>query len=167
MPDETTRWIEIDLGRQELRLHGAGAMRQWPVSTARNGAGERHGSGCTPRGEHRVRIKIGQGCAADTVFVARRPSGEHYSDALAASAPQRDWILARILWLTGCECGRNRGGDCDTLRRFIYIHGCPDTAPLGVPLSHGCIRMRNAHLIELFDLVDNGTRVLISDAQAD
>lgn len=174
MPTGKGQWIRIDVGAQALRLYdGDRLLRQWPVSTARNGVGERQGSGCTPRGEHRVRIKIGAGCPPGTVFVGRRPTGEIYSEALAASAGQRDWILTRILWLTGTEPGINRGGDCDTLRRFIYIHGCPDTAPMGVPLSHGCIRMCNADLVELFDLIDNGIRVLIidpdraADAQAD
>jgi L,D-transpeptidase YbiS len=108
-----------------------GPLAVYPVSTARNGPGERRGSGCTPRGWHRIRIKIGAGLPLDTVFVGRRPTGEIYGPELAARHPERDWILTRILWLTGLEPGRNRGGECDTLRRFIYIHGCPDTAPDG------------------------------------
>ena len=155
-------WVEIDVAGQRLRLHRAGTVvAQWPVSTAAAGVGERNGSGCTPRGEHRVRLRIGAGCAPGTVFVGRRPTGEVYSPALATANPERDWILTRILWLTGCEPGFNRGGDCDTLRRFIYVHGTPDGEPVGTPRSHGCIRMRNADVIELFDQVRNGTRVLI------
>jgi hypothetical protein len=158
-------WIRIDSAAQRLQLCRRGrVLHTWPVSTARNGLGERNGSGCTPRGRHRIRLKIGAGCAPDTVFVGRRPTGELYSAALAAAHPGRDWILTRILWLTGCESGRNRGGACDTLRRFIYIHGCPDSEPMGVARSHGCIRMRNADVIELFDLVDNGVPVLIDTA---
>ena len=155
-------WIEVDVAAQRLRLHRGGkVVAEWPVSTAAAGLGERNGSGCTPRGEHRVRLRIGAGCAPGTVFVGRRPTGEVHDAALAAANPGRDWILSRILWLTGCEPGRNRGGDCDTLRRFIYIHGTPDGEPMGTPRSHGCIRMRNADVIELFDQVGNGTRVVI------
>jgi hypothetical protein len=159
---DPSTWVEIDVGRQCLRLYSGGVLgAEWPVSTAQAGVGELHGSGCTPRGEHRIRLRIGAGCPPGTVFVGRRPTGEIYSEALAAAGPQRDWILTRILWLTGAEPGFNRGGACDTLRRFIYIHGTPDSVRLGEPVSHGCIRMRNADLIELFDRVEAGTRVLI------
>ena len=156
------REIRIDIGRQLLELREAGRLvRRYAVSTARNGAGERNGSGCTPRGRHRVRIRVGEGCPPGTVFVGRRPTGEIYGPALAAAEPGRDWILTRILWLTGCEHGRNRGGDIDTLRRYIYIHGCPDDAPVGAPLSHGCIRMHSADILDLFGRVSNGTPVEI------
>ena len=155
-------WIQVDIARQVLTLFdGDRPIAQWPVSTALNGPGELRDSGCTPRGEHRVRIKIGTGCPRNSVFVGRRPTGEIHDAELAARHPQRDWILTRILWLTGCETGRNRGGECDTLRRYIYIHGCPDSEPVGVPGSHGCIRMRNADLLDLFDRVAVGTRVVI------
>ena len=158
------RLIRISIPDQQLTLVvGEQLLAVYPVSTARNGPGERRGSGCTPRGWHRIRLKIGAGLPLDTVFVGRRPTGEIYSLELAARYPERDWILTRILWLTGLESGRNRGGECDTLRRFIYIHGCPDTAPLGVPLSHGCIRMHNQDLLALFEEVMVGDRVLIAD----
>ena len=161
-PQETE--LEIRLASQRLILWRAGrAVAEYPVSTAANGPGERIGSGCTPRGRHRVRLAIGAGCPENTVFVARRPSGEIYSPALAAAHPGRDWILTRILWLTGLEPGRNRGGDRDTLRRFIYIHGTPEGEPMGEPRSHGCIRMRNADLIALFPQVAAGTPVEIRE----
>jgi L,D-transpeptidase YbiS len=164
MPPCDERWIRVDLGRQRLALfEGQRLLGEWPVSTALNGPGEQIDSGCTPRGEHRVRIKIGGGCPPNTVFVGRRPTGEVYSERLAEKHPGRDWILTRIIWLTGAETGRNRGPGCDTLRRYIYIHGCPDSAAIGIVGSHGCIRMRNADLIELFEQVHRGTRVLISD----
>ena len=157
------RLIRISIPDQRLTLDtGEKRLAVYPVSTARNGPGERRGSGCTPRGWHRIRIKIGAGLPPDTVFVGRRPTGEIYGPELAAHHPERDWILTRILWLTGLEPGRNRGGECDTLRRFIYIHGCPDMAPMGVPLSHGCIRMRNRDLLALFERVSAGDRVLIA-----
>ena len=158
----TARHILIDIGRQTLTLfEGRRPIARYAVSTGLNGVGEAHGSGCTPRGRHRVRLRIGAGCPIGTVFRARRPTGEVYGPELEAAFPNRDWILTRILWLTGCEPGRNRGGQVDTLRRFIYIHGCPDSAPMGIPRSHGCIRMRNADLVELFDLTPVGTPVEI------
>lgn len=155
--------IRISIPEQRLTLLAGGRIAAlYPVSTARNGPGEQYGSGCTPRGWHRIRIKIGAGLPPNMVFVGRRPTGELYSSELAARYPERDWILTRILWLTGLESGCNRGGDCDTLRRFIYIHGCPDETPIGSPLSHGCIRMRNHDLLELFERVRVGDRVFIA-----
>jgi len=165
-PHDPMPSLHIDLSRQTLELVQAGAVaRRYLVSTGAAGCGELCGSGCTPRGLHRVRLRIGAGCPVGTVFVGRRPTGEVYGPELAARFPSRDWILTRILWLTGLEPGRNRGGERDTLRRFIYIHGCPDSEPMGVPRSHGCIRMRNADLIELFDLTPNGTLVHIHPGQ--
>ena len=156
---DPVRHILIDMALQLLTLTDGEIVRRYPVSTARYGAGERAGSECTPRGRHRIRLRIGEGCPANTVFVGRRPTGEVYGPELARRFPDRDWILTRILWLTGLESGHNRGGRVDSLRRFIYVHGCPDSEPMGVPLSHGCIRMRNRDLIELFDLVRAGTLV--------
>lgn len=133
----------------------------YSISSAKNGAGEQNGSNCTPRGHHIIRAKIGSGCAENTVFVGRRPTGEVYSPELKAKFPDRDWILTRILWLSGCEVGFNRLGNVDTMRRYIYIHGTPDSVPMGIPASHGCILMRNCELIELFDKVQVGDSVNI------
>lgn len=157
-------WLLVDLGRQCLRLMAGAAPRaSFVVSTGAAGPGEIRGSGCTPLGRHRIRIAIGQGCPENTVFVGRRPTGEIFSPRLADLYPERDWILTRILWLTGLETGRNRGGLVDTLHRFIYIHGCPDGSILGVPCSHGCIRMHNRDLLWLFDRVGPGTPVEIHE----
>jgi lipoprotein-anchoring transpeptidase ErfK/SrfK len=154
--------IHVDLSRQRLDLRGGDRLlRRYSVSTGANGPGERMGSGCTPRGLHRVRIKIGQGCPTGAVFRGRRWTGEVYSSELAAAEPERDWILTRILWLTGLESGRNRGRDVDTLRRFIYIHGCPESEPMGVACSHGCVRMHNSQIEELCDLIPVGALVEI------
>lgn len=155
--------ILIDIPSQSLELYDAQNMlvRRYPVSTGANGVGEESGSFCTPRGKHVVRAKIGGGQPLNTVFVRRRPTGEIYTPELGAQFPRRDWILTRILWLSGKEPGYNRLGTCDTMRRFIYIHGTPDTTEIGKPGSHGCVRMRNADLVELFDLVPVGTPVLI------
>ncbi len=156
--------IRIDLGAQILELRsGPGVRRTWPVSTAINGAGERNGSECTPRGRHVVRSRIGAEAEIGTVFVGRIPTGEKYSRQLAADHPERDWILTRILWLAGTEAGRNRLGEVDTASRYIYIHGCPDDTILGAPGSRGCIRMRNEDIVDLFDQVKVGTEVLIEE----
>ena len=128
-------------------------LKQYLISSAKNGVGELNGSFCTPRGRHIIRAKIGAGQPLNAVFIERRPTGEVYSPELAGRSPGRDWILTRILWLSGCEPGYNRLGKVDTMRRAIYIHGSPDTAEMGKPGSHGCIRMRNQDIVELFDLV--------------
>lgn len=156
--------IDIDLAAQRLQLRdGSRTVAEFPVSTAAKGAGELAGSEQTPRGRHLVRAKIGAGAPAGTVFVGRRPTGEVWSPALAELAPERDWILTRILWLSGREPGRNRLGEVDTMRRYIYIHGAPDGLPLGVAASHGCIRMRDRDVIALFDAVPVGTPVDIHE----
>lgn len=150
--------IEIDIPGQSLRLFDAAEAltATYPVSTAANGAGELSGSFCTPRGRHVIRARIGDGQPVNAVFVKRRPTGEIYTPELGERYPQRDWILTRILWLSGCEPGFNRLGECDTMRRYIYIHGTPDEVVLGRPGSHGCVRMRNKDLLELFDQVTAG-----------
>ena len=150
--------IEIDAGRQQLRF----ANRVYAVSTAANGLGEKNGSFCTPRGRHIVRAKIGAGQPLRAVFVRRRPTGEIWTPELHARYPGRDWMLTRILWLSGCEPGFNRLGDVDTMRRVIYIHGTHDFAELGKPGSHGCIRMRNEDVAELFELTPPYTPVEIN-----
>ena len=156
-------YIRISITQQVLTLFDdtGQELRSFPVSTASNGVGEASGSYCTPRGNHLVRAKIGGGLPENSVLVARRPSGEIYSPELGADFPGRDWILTRILWLSGCEPGRNRLGSVDTMRRYIYIHGSPDTAAMGVPGSHGCIRMRSADIVELFEKVPAYTSVEI------
>ncbi|MDX1597676.1 MAG: L,D-transpeptidase [Marinobacter sp.] len=165
-PERGYPHLHISIASQSLTLIGAGGdpLHRFPVSTALNGPGEQFGSGCTPRGRHYVRAMVGGGQPQGTVFVARRPTGEIYTPELAARYPERDWILSRILWLCGCESGINRGPGVDSFRRFIYIHGTPDTEPMGQPRSHGCIRMRNTDVIRLYDLVSPGTAVTIEES---
>ncbi len=152
--------VKISLMRQILQVIRDGRVeRELLVSTSRFGPGECHGSLCTPRGRHGIRAKIGAGLPEGVVFRARRPTGEIFSPALDRAEPGRDWILSRILWLSGLESGRNRLGNVDSMRRYIYIHGTPDHEPMGVPFSHGCIRMRNAEVCWLFDVVIPGTLV--------
>jgi L,D-transpeptidase YbiS len=155
--------IKVHLSTQRLELldDAGNVLRRYKMSSSERGAGELNGSFCTPRGKHIIRAKIGTGQPVNTVFLRRRPSGEIYTPELGARFPDRDWMLTRILWLSGVEPGFNRMGECDTMRRFIYIHGTPDSARLGIPGSHGCIRMHNADLIELFDIVPAGTAVEI------
>lgn len=158
-----TAGITIDLSAQTLAWQDGDARRSYRVSTAANGAGERDGSGCTPRGRHVVRARIGAGADPLAVFVGRRPTGERWSPELAAAHPARDWILGRILWLCGREPGRNRFGAVDTMRRYIYIHGTPPDQPLGVPGSHGCVRMNCDDVVDLFDRTPAGSEVHIHD----
>jgi lipoprotein-anchoring transpeptidase ErfK/SrfK len=154
--------IEISIPGQSLALFEEGReLARYSVSTSRYGAGERKGSFCTPRGEHVVRAKIGAGQPLNTVFVRRRPTGEIWTPELGERFPGRDWILTRILWLSGCELGRNRLGEVDTMRRYIYIHGSPDTVRMGAPGSIGCIRMRNRDIVEIFEQVQPHTAVRI------
>lgn len=155
--------IDIDIARQKLTLQGRdGAVSEWLVSTARNGTGQQRDSECTPLGPHVVRARIGSGLDPRAVLKGRRPTGEVYSDALALEHPGRDWILGRILWLSGTRRGLNRLGNVDTMRRYIYIHGTPDREPLGVARSHGCIRMNCDDMVALFARVPVGTTVNIS-----
>jgi L,D-transpeptidase YbiS len=155
--------VEISIQNQTLTLFDnfGGVNAQYPVSTAANGVGCEKDSGCTPLGAHIIRAKIGAGAAANSVFVGRRQTGEICTPELMAQYPNRDWILTRILWLSGTEVGFNRLGNVDTMQRYIYIHGTPDGTDMSMIGSHGCIRLRNDDVIKLFDLVTAGTEVLI------
>lgn len=155
--------IDIKLQRLDLLDDNGRRIKRYSISSARKGVGELNGSFCTPRGRHIIRAKIGAGQPHNTVFVERRPTGEVYTPELASTSAGRDWILTRILWLSGCERGYNRMGKVDTMRRAIYIHGSPDTAEMGKPGSAGCIRMRNRDIVELFDLVPIRTVVEIRE----
>ncbi|MEI2635392.1 MAG: L,D-transpeptidase [Methylotenera sp.] len=155
--------IEISIQQQTLTLFDdfGGLKARYSVSTAANGVGCEKDSGCTPLGAHIIRAKIGAGAAPNTVFVGRRATGEICTLELMAKFQDRDWILTRILWLSGKEVGKNRLGNVDTMQRYIYIHGVPDSMEMGKIGSHGCVRMRNSDVIELFDLVDAGTPVVV------
>lgn len=160
-------YLDIDLDQQRCQLIVDNVVI-WsaPVSTALNGAGEADGSHCTPRGWHQIRAKIGDSQPVNAVFKGRRPTGEIFNATLDQQFPERDWILTRILWLSGLEAGFNRLGSVDTMRRFIYIHGCPDREPMGVARSHGCIRMRNSDLLDLYEQVPAGLPVFIHQQEA-
>lgn len=154
--------IIVDIKSQTLRLlQDQEEIVRYSISTAKLGAGEMEGSFKTPRGRHRIVEKIGADLPERAVFVSREFTGEIYSADLAAQHPTRDWVLTRILWLSGMQPGFNHGGNVDSQQRYIYIHGCPDTKPMGIPDSIGCIRMRNHEVIELFEKVTVGTEVII------
>ncbi|MGR8999589.1 MAG: L,D-transpeptidase family protein [Gammaproteobacteria bacterium] len=161
---DVRHYLDIDIASQQLTVYAEGNIVQcYPVSTAQNGPGELMGSECTPRGWHKIRAKIGANQPLQTVFSGRRPTGEIYSADLSKQYPQRDWILTRILWLGGLEAGKNRYGKVDTSWRYIYIHGSPDELMTVNPSSHGCIRMKNADVLDLFNRVDVGVKVYIHE----
>lgn len=156
--------LKISVAKQKLTVIDDGnAIKSYPISTALNGCSEQNGSGGTPRGWHYIRAMIGAGADKEAVFVGRRETGEIYSHQLAQEFPKRDWILGRILWLCGLEKGKNRLGNVDTMRRYVYIHGTPEIDDLGKPVSHGCIRMRPNDVVELFELVQAGVKVQICE----
>ncbi len=156
--------IVVNIAEQRLQLFTDGTVAMdVAIASAKNGVGEQVGSECTPRGQHQVRAMIGGDAQTNAVFVGRRNTGEIYSPDLRRAFPDRDWILTRILWLSGLEPGKNRLGAVDTMRRYIYIHGCPDEDEMGVPDSHGCVKMRNTDVIKLFSAVTPGTRVFIGE----
>ena len=156
--------IELSIPLQRCRLIKEGnILFEASISTALNGVGQEKNSACTPLGLHIIRACIGAGQPINSVFVGRRPTGEIYTPELGEQFPERDWILTRILWLSGLELGQNRLKNVDTMQRYIYIHGCPDSLPMGKPLSHGCIRLHNDDLLTLFGLVNAGTQVLIHE----
>jgi len=155
--------IKINVANQMLHVFDDKntAIKQFKIATAKNGVGEKSGSECTPRGRHIIRAKIGSDEPVNTVFIGRRPTGETYELSLKKENPGRDWILTRILWLSGTEIGKNRLGNVDTMQRYVYIHGCPDEDEMGIPSSHGCIKMRNNEMISLFNLIPVYTPVEI------
>lgn len=156
--------LVVEVPIQSMLLFEEGVLQKtYTISTAFLGLGEKKNSFQTPRGRHIIRAKIGANAPYNAVFVGRRMTGEIYSPELAKQFPDRDWMLSRILWLSGLEIGKNRLGDCDSMQRYIYIHGCPDNAPIGMPRSNGCIRMRNTDIIELFNWTPAGSEILIKE----
>lgn len=160
--NKTEKSIDIDIAKQELRLLlGDSLLSSYSISTAKNGVGQKMGSECTPIGQHIIRAKIGGKANENAVFVGRRETGEIFSEELRKQNPARDWILTRILWLSGTEKGKNRAGEVDTMRRYIYIHGCPDSDSFSAPSSHGCVKMHNKDIIELYENIEVGIHVFL------
>ena len=154
--------IKISIASQQLTYTaGVAGIKTYRISTSLKGAGQKFNSGMTPLGEHIIRAKIGQCLPVNSVFVGRRPTGEIFTPGMMDEFPGRDWILSRILWLSGKQVGYNRLGDVDTMRRYIYIHGTPYEDQLGKPVSHGCVRMSNMDIVDLFSRVEVGCFVSI------
>jgi L,D-transpeptidase YbiS len=159
-----TYTLKVTISTQTMEVfRDEQCIRNYLISSAKNGAGEIFGSEKTPRGWHVIRAKIGDNAPANTVFVKRRPTGEIYTPELKKQFPERDWILTRIFWLSGLEIGKNRLGEVDTMRRYVYIHGTPDEVRMGASGSRGCIRMRNSEIIELFNEIPVGSRLFIQE----
>jgi UDP-N-acetylmuramate-alanine ligase len=158
-----SRLLVVDVDRQRaVWFEDEMAKAAWPVSTAHAGIGGAHGSYRTPPGWHRVHRRIGEGAEAGSVFVAREPTGEIWH----GQPRDDDLILTRILTLDGLEEGVNRGAGCDSLERYIYLHGTNHERLLGRPTSHGCVRLANADVRRLFDDVREGDYVLITEPEA-
>jgi UDP-N-acetylmuramate-alanine ligase len=158
-----SRLLVVDVDRQRaVWFEDEMAKAAWPVSTAHAGIGGAKGSYRTPPGWHRVHRRIGEGAEAGSVFVAREPTGEIWR----GQPRDDDLILTRILTLDGLEEGVNRGAGCDSLERYIYLHGTNQERLLGRPTSHGCVRLANADVRRLFDDVREGDYVLITEPEA-
>ena len=161
---ETDQWIHIDTSSQILTLLSKDSSKillRANISTAKKGLGEEKDSFKTPTGWHTIRAKIGENKPKGAVFIGRRWTKEIYSKKLENQYPNRDWILTRILWLSGIEPGHNRLGPKDTMRRYIYIHGTNEINKLGTPASCGCIRMQDDDLIKLYDLIKPYDQIFI------
>jgi lipoprotein-anchoring transpeptidase ErfK/SrfK len=153
MNEPTDPTLRVDVARQTLHLLSNGvAVKSWPVSTSKFGLGSEPGSFKTPLGRFRVCAKIGADAPAWAVFKNRFPTGE-----IASPGGEEDGILTRILWLDGLD-----EANSNTRDRYVYIHGTNQEHRIGLPASHGCIRLRNADIRELFDLVSDGTEVEIA-----
>ncbi|WP_249976964.1 L,D-transpeptidase [Vreelandella olivaria] len=167
LPPSEGNWLEIDTQKQQLLCwQGRSLIHECLVSTGEAGVGQQEGSGQTPQGWHYIRAAIGDGLPENAVFRGRRWTSEVFSTDLAADYPTRDWILTRILWLCGLETGKNRGGNVDSQRRYIYIHGTPPDQPMGMAASHGCIRLRNHDLLTVFQFALPGTPVWLHGGDA-
>ena len=159
-PDAVMLWI--DISAQSLRVYRAEQMIvSYPVSTALKGTGCQQDSFQTPTGLHQIIEKIGDNQPTGMIFKGRQPTGEIAAIELSDSDTGSDLITSRILWLDGMEPGVNRGNGVDTHDRYIYIHGTNEEGRVGQAVSHGCIRMKNDDVIDLFDRVATGTMVII------
>lgn len=143
----------VDVSSQRLVVSHSGIVKSvYAVSTAKAGEGSLSGSGKTPLGWHHVTDWIGEGAPPGQVFAARRPTEEVIPRSGWSSEQSKDKVLSRIMWLSGLERGVNYGGDVDSRSRFIYLHGTNQEHLIGTKASHGCIRLRNDDVLELFDM---------------
>jgi lipoprotein-anchoring transpeptidase ErfK/SrfK len=155
--------IVVDISEQKLYLyegnevHEDKMMKSYPVSTSKYGIGNQSGSGRTPLGLHYIKNKIGEGAPKGTIFKARQNMGK----IAKINGEVGDLVTTRIMWLKGLESGKNKGRRIDSYKRYIYIHGTAEENKIGEPASHGCVRMYNSDVIDLFDRIKEGTRVEI------
>ena len=157
-----TTKIYISVSEQMLKLlHNNKTKKQYKISTASLGVVQKKDSNKTPLGKHIIMAKIGDKLPKFAVLKGRRFTRKIWSRELDSASDNVDWILTRILWLSGTELGKNRLGDVDSMQRFIYIHGTNEENLLGTPSSHGCVRMANEDIIELFNNVSVGDQVEI------
>lgn len=155
-------FIYVGIKRQKLYYIENGKLAlEFDISTAKNGAGNRKGSEKTPIGLHEIRHKIGENVPLGGVFNHKKFNNQTANINHTETAIETDYILTRIMSLKGLEDGVNKGKDVDSYARAIYIHGTADEGLIGKPASHGCVRMKNEEIIELFNSVDEGTKVIL------
>lgn len=155
----------VNIQQQEIYVVRNDAIEKtYRISSAKNGIGNSAGSGKTPLGVHRIAEKIGAGAKPNTIFLGRKDSGKTATILKDPIDSEDDYVTSRILWLEGLEPGINKGKGIDSKQRYIYIHGTPEEGLIGTPASHGCIRLYNKDVIELFDVVSAGTLVVIAES---
>lgn len=161
-PSPNHQVVIVDVSEQQLSLYRDGQrIGHWPVSTSQYGIGNRQNSLRTPLGVHRVARMIGADAPLGTLFEARRNTGRTVTILKDDRPADGDYVTTRILWLEGLEPGVNKGAGIDSFQRYIYIHGTAEEGRIGRPASHGCVRMGNQAVVELFDQVQEGTLVEI------
>ena len=154
--------IEVDISEQRLYLIENSLIKaSYPISTSKYGEGSIENSFKTPLGEHSIKEMIGEEAEINTIFTSRINTKRSATIIDQFEDTDNDYVTSRIIWLDGEEEGFNKGGNVDSFRRYIYIHGTHEEGLIGTKASHGCIRMFNYDVIELFNLVNIGTKVLI------
>lgn len=156
------KYMYVSVKHQRLYLIvNDSTVRKYPVSTAKNGIGSKLNSYKTPPGLHTIKRKIGANVPFGGIMISRIYEGKIAKILTEKKDAKKDYVTSRIMWLQGEESGINRGRNVDSYNRYIYIHGTPEEGYIGEPASHGCIRMKNKDVIELYDFVDEGTPILI------
>ena len=154
--------IEVDISEQRLYLIENSLIKaSYPISTSKYGEGSTENSFKTPLGKHSIKEMIGEEAEINTIFTSRINTKRSATIIDQFEDTDNDYVTSRIMWLDGEEDGFNKGGNVDSFRRYIYIHGTHEEGLIGTKASHGCIRMFNYDVIELFNLVNIGTKVLI------
>ena len=153
--------VAIEAQRLYL-MHDGRLLKAYPVSTSAFGPGAQEGSNQTPLGLHQIKQKIGENEPEGMIFKARKPTGRMANIIAEPRDVPEDDVTTRIMWLDGMEPGVNQGGKVDSYKRYIYIHGTPEEGLIGRPASHGCVRMLNADVVDVFNKLPEGTLVYIT-----